>query len=213
MLKNVLKELRGKTSQEVIANGIGISRARYSHYETGRSEPDNETLLKIASYYDVSIDYLLGNTQIKEPIKNIKTPPVPYGDQPGVIINVLGKIVAGEALEAVEYIIGYEEIPIELAKTGEFFGLQVTGASMEPRFIEGDIVIVKKQPDIESGDIAVVLVNGEEATLKKVIKQQNGIMLVASNQDVYQPTFYSNEAIENLPVEIIGKVVELRGKY
>jgi repressor LexA len=84
---------------------------------------------------------------------------------------------------------------------------------MEPRFIEGDIVIVKKQPDIESGDIAVVLVNGEEATLKKVIKQQNGIMLVASNQDVYQPTFYSNEAIENLPVEIIGKVVELRGKY
>jgi repressor LexA len=196
-----------------LADIFGVSESTMSNYETGRRQPSDDFKIAVAKYFDVSVDYLISNTDIRKPIKNIKTPPVPYGDQPGVIINVLGKIVAGDALEAVEYIIGHEEIPIELAKTGEFFGLQVTGSSMEPKFIEDDIVIVKKQSYIESGDIAVVLVNGEEATLKKVIKQENGIMLVATNQDVYQPKFYSNDDIETLPVEIIGKVVELRRKY
>jgi HTH-type transcriptional regulator, competence development regulator len=62
MLTKRLKNLRGKTTQEDVAGRIGISRARYSHYENGRSEPDTETLNKLADYYDVSVDYLLGRT-------------------------------------------------------------------------------------------------------------------------------------------------------
>ncbi|KSU63671.1 hypothetical protein AS034_05335 [[Bacillus] enclensis] len=62
MLTKRLKNLRGKTTQEEVAGRIGISRARYSHYENGRSEPDTETLNKLADYYDVSVDYLLGRT-------------------------------------------------------------------------------------------------------------------------------------------------------
>ncbi|WP_034757852.1 helix-turn-helix domain-containing protein [Rossellomorea vietnamensis] len=62
MLTKRLKNLRGKTTQEEVAGRIGISRARYSHYENGRSEPDTEILNKLADYYDVSVDYLLGRT-------------------------------------------------------------------------------------------------------------------------------------------------------
>ncbi len=76
----------------------------------------------------------------------------------------------------------------------------------------GDVVIVRQQPDVESGEIAVVLVNGNEATVKKLIKKENGIMLQAFNP-VYEPIFYSAQEIEELPVRVIGKVIELRGKF
>ena len=90
--------------------------------------------------------------------------------------------------------------------------LKVKGASMEPRFIEGDTVIVRRQPDVESGEIAIVFVNSDEATMKKVLKQLSGITLIALNPAVYEPHFYTNEQIAELPVTIYGKVVELRGK-
>ena len=100
-----------------------------------------------------------------------------------------------------------------MAKTEEFFGLKIKGNSMEPRIRENDVVIVKKQSDVESGGIAVVLINGYEATLRKVTKQENGILLTAFNSEVYQPKFYTNEEIIKLPIEILGRVVELRGKF
>lgn len=83
---------------------------------------------------------------------------------------------------------------------------------MEPRILEGDIVIVRQQEDVDSGDIAIVLVNGDEATVKRVKKQAEGITLIATNTSVYEPHFYSNQEIRDLPVRILGKVVELRGK-
>lgn len=130
----------------------------------------------------------------------------------GIKIPVLGRVVAGVPLEAVEEILDYEEITPDLAATGDFFALQIRGRSMEPRMLEGDVVIVRKQDDVESGDIAIVLVNGDEATVKKVKKMSTGITLIATNISVYEPHFYSNEEIEALPVQILGKVVELRGK-
>ena len=100
-----------------------------------------------------------------------------------------------------------------MAAKGEFFVLRICGLSMVQRMFEGDIVIVRKQPDIESGEIAVVLVNGSDGTVKKVIKSDNGIMLVPLNSNCdYEPHFYSNEEIQTLPVTIAGKVVEVRGK-
>lgn len=65
MLPEILKELRGSLTQEEVAKKLGLSRARYSHYENGRSEPDNHTLEKLADFYNVSIDYLLGRTNKK----------------------------------------------------------------------------------------------------------------------------------------------------
>ena len=83
---------------------------------------------------------------------------------------------------------------------------------MEPRILEGDVVIVRQQEDVDSGDIAIVLVNGDEATVNRVKKQEEGITLIATNTSVYEPHFYSNQEIRDLPVRILGKVVELRGK-
>ena len=83
---------------------------------------------------------------------------------------------------------------------------------MSPRILNGDVVIVRKQDDCESGDICVVMVNGFDATLKQVKKDFNGITLVPFNQE-YKPMFYSNKDIAELPVRILGKVIELRGKF
>ena len=99
-----------------------------------------------------------------------------------------------------------------MARQGEFFGLKIRGNSMEPKFSEGDVVIVRKQPDVDSGTIAIVMVNGDEATVKKIQKFDGGINLVPSNSS-YDIKTYTNEQIEKLPVRILGKVVELRAKF
>ena len=82
---------------------------------------------------------------------------------------------------------------------------------MSPRFLRGDVVIVKRQEDVESGEIAIVCVNGEDATCKKVLKHDNGISLVSLNP-LYEPRFFTEEEINSMPISILGKVVELRGK-
>lgn len=130
----------------------------------------------------------------------------------GVKIPVLGRVQAGIPIDAIEEVLDYEEISEQMARSGEFFALRIHGNSMEPRIYEGDVVIVKRQPDVDSGEIAIVLVNGNDATCKKVVKQSNGISLVALNPQ-FEPIFYTWQEIEYLPVTVLGKVVELRGKF
>ena len=124
----------------------------------------------------------------------------------------MGTVQAGLPSTAAENIIDYEEIDEALASTGEFFALQVRGDSMEPKFSQGDVVIVRKQDDADSGDIVVALVNGDEATIKRLKKRPEGILLIANNP-TYEPMFFSNREIRELPVRVIGKVVELRAKF
>ena len=99
-----------------------------------------------------------------------------------------------------------------MANTGDFFGLQIHGNSMEPRMCEGDVVIVRRQEDAESGDIVIALINGDDATCKRLRKYRDGIELISINP-TYEPMFFSNDDILTKPVRIIGKVVELRGKF
>ena len=134
-------------------------------------------------------------------------------DNKGIKIPILGSVIAGVPIEAIEEILGYEEISQDMVKTGEYFALRIKGESMEPKMSEGDIVIVKKQNTVDSGQIAIVLVNGYEATVKKVRFRDNGIELIAFNSYVYEPHFYNAKEIQELPVQIIGRVVELRAKF
>lgn len=127
-------------------------------------------------------------------------------------IPVLGTVKAGYPAEAIENILDYEEISEDMALSGEFFALRVNGDSMEPKFSDGDIVIVRKQEDVDSGDIAIMLVNGDEATIKKVQKFEGGINLIPSNS-AYDVLTFTNKEIVQLPVQCIGKVVELRAKF
>lgn len=133
-------------------------------------------------------------------------------DKPHYLIPVLGTVRAGIPMEAVENIMDYEEISEDMARQGEFFALQIKGDSMEPKISEGDVVIVRKQSDVDNGNIAIVLVNGDEATIKKVQKFDGGINLIPSNPS-YDVLTYTNEQITSLPVQILGKVVELRAKF
>lgn len=135
----------------------------------------------------------------------------PYTSRSAVRIPVLGDVAAGIPIEAVEDIIDYEEIPAELAEQGQFFGLRIKGDSMEPRICEGDVVIVKKQEDADTGDIVIACVNGDSATCKRLIKYPDQIVLMSLNNK-YDPIIFTMEDVKSTPLTIIGKVVELRGK-
>jgi len=210
MIAKNLKYLRLKHgfSQDYIAEFTGKkSFTTVQKWESGVSDPSIDIASKLANLYGVSLDDLYYLDLEKE----ATTPRVKT--RKGVRIPVLGNVAAGVPIEAIQEIFDYEEITPELAATGEFFALKIHGASMEPRMVEGDVVIVKKQDDVESGDIAIVLINGNDATVKRVRKQENGITLIATNVNVYEPHYYSNEEIMKLPIKILGKVVELRAKF
>lgn len=197
MFKDQLKLLRSQKgiSQAELANQLDISPSTVAMWESGKREPrDYETLELIADYFNVNMEVLL--TGKLSPTK----------------IPVLGKVIAGIPIEAIEDIIDYEEIPESMAKQGEYFALQIKGSSMEPKFSDGDVVIVRKQEDVDNGSIAIILVNGNEATVKKIKKFENGINLIPTNPD-YEVLTYTTEEIKSLPVQIIGKVVELRAKF
>lgn len=197
-----IKEARksaGLTQLE-LAKKTDLSRSYIGDIEKDRYNPSVSTLQLIATATNTPLEDLLPSTKTASPAGR------------GVRIPVLGRVVAGIPIEAVEEILDYEEITPELAATGEFFALKIRGHSMEPRMMEGDVVIVRRQDDVDSGDVAIVLVNGDEATVKRVKKQPEGITLIATNTSVYEPHFYSNKEIAELPVRILGRVVELRGK-
>lgn len=199
-----IKELRKqmKLTQKQLADRINVDCSAVTKWETGKANPDFEKQQFLADFFGVSVDYLLGRTALAE--SDIKPK--------GIRIPVLGSVAAGIPIEAIEDIIDYEEISEDMASRGEFFGLKIKGSSMEPRIKEGDVVIVRQQPEVESGDVAIVLVNGDSATCKKVVVNEGGITLIPFNP-TYEPQFYSAEQVTNLPVRIIGKVVELRGKF
>lgn len=201
MFNERLKTLRiqRKMTQSELAKKIYISQPAYSKYEVGTASPNPETLSKIADALDVSVDYLLGSDS--QPAR------------PGYIrVPVLGRVAAGIPIDAIEEIIDWEEISTAAAGDGEYFGLQIKGHSMEPKISDGDVVIVRRQPDVDSGDIAVVLVNGDDATVKRIKKSPQGVTLIPSNP-AYEPMYYTNAEIESLPVQILGRVVELRAKF
>lgn len=196
-----LREQSGQTQRELAAL-LCINRVSYTQYENNKRTPPPDTLRKLAIIFNVSVDYLLGNDVMKA-----------NAAKKGVKIPVLGRVVAGVPIDAVQEILDYEEITPEMAATGDYFSLQVKGASMEPTLRDGDIVIVKKQSTVDSGDIAIVLVNGNDATVKEIKESPAGITLIGHNAAIYTPQFYSNKEIQNLPIQIIGKVVEMRRKF
>lgn len=190
-----LREAHG-LSQAELAEIAGVTDKAVSTWENDLKTPRMGAIARMADYFG------LRKSDIIEDAAPAAVARIP----------VVGRVVAGIPTEAVEDVVDWEEIPSAQAQRGDYIGLKVIGSSMEPRFLSGDTVIVRRQPDVESGEIAIVFVNGGEATMKRVLKQPDGITLVALNTAVYEPHFYSNRMIAELPVTIYGKVVELRGK-
>lgn len=196
----IARKSAGLTQLE-LAKKTDLSRSYIGDIEKDRYNPSVSTLQLIATATNTPLEELLPSTKTASSTSR------------GVRIPVLGRVVAGIPIEAIEEILDYEEITPELAATGEFFALKVRGNSMEPTLKDGDVVIVKKQPTVDSGDIAIVLVNSDDATVKEIKESPAGITLIGHNAAVYTPQFYSNHDIETLPIQIIGKVVEMRRKF
>ena len=199
---NRIKSLRAerKVKQADLATAIKVSPAALSGYETGKFQADIETYKAIADFFDVSLDYLLGADH--QPASSN-----------GVRVPVLGSVPAGIPLEAIEDVLDWEEIPAAMCSGGrEYFALQVTGDSMWPDYLEGDVVIVRKSPTCESGDVCVVYVNGYDATLKQVKLQGDGSLTIVPKNQQYPPRTFSRKEVQELPVSIAGVVVELRRK-
>ena len=197
------ERLKKDVSQATIAELCCVSQQAVGKWEKESASPSLETLQVLADYFGVTVDYLLCRDNKKTLSEN--------GERKGVRIPVYGRIAAGIPISAIQEIIDYEEIPEDMLQHGEYIALKVKGDSMEPRIADGDVVIIRVQETVENGEVAAVYVNGNDVTLKRLRKENNGIWLIGNNP-AFQPIFYSRKDCEELPVRILGKMVELRGK-
>lgn len=200
----LVRQLRGNRSLREFAQLCDISHTALDAIECGVNKRTNKptqaktvTLQRIADAAGVPLSYITGEKS-NSPIK----------------VPVLGKVAAGVPIDAVTDVLDYEEISPDMVKDGsEYFALQLKGDSMEPKMSDGDVVIVRKQETIDNGQIAIVCVNGYEATCKKIMIKPNGAIILQPLNPTHEPMFYTPEEVEALPITILGRVVELRAKF
>ena len=195
-----LTNKQGKT-QAHLCRLLGKSRTYLRDLAMHRFELNREQLEIIAAELGTTAEYLNWETDDPRPDR-----------EEGVKIPVLGEVAAGLPIEAVENIVDWENITSQMARGGDYFGLVIKGRSMEPRMVAGDVVIVRKQETCENGQLAIVAVNGDRATCKKVMLENDGLRLVSINP-LFPDQVYSKAAVEQLPIRILGVVVELRAKF
>ncbi|KIR03435.1 SOS-response repressor and protease LexA [Lachnospiraceae bacterium TWA4] len=220
-INELLKQRKWSRRKLEIESNLGLGTiSRWNKFN-----PTTSSIKKVADVLGVSTAYLTGDSDymseqdaviakwteeqkegLSDEVRRIEA---------GIRIPVLGEVPCGipnTAIELVDENSEWEEISEKLARTGNFFGLQVKGDSMSPRIQEGDVLIVKQQEDAENGDIVIAKVNGDDACCKRLLKYKDGITLQSLNP-IYDPMYFSNADILNKPVKIIGKVVENRQKF
>lgn len=201
MAKNIqyYMALNGKTRNDM-CEALGVKYTTFTDWVKGNVYPRIDKIELMANYFGIN------KADLVEEHSNKPT------SSSAVTIPVLGRVAAGIPLTVSEYIVDTEEIPAAMAADGEYFGLMIKGDSMEPKISNGDVVIVRKQEDADDGDIVIALVNGDDAVCKRLKKYNDGISLL-SNNPAYEPMYFNNAEIVEKPVQIIGKVKELRAKF
>ena len=216
------KAMSDKQMKQVdLCNKTGIDKALISNYLSGKYKAKQDKLHKLAIALDVSEGWLMGYDvdmdrewfEEKEPSEiSIDNARYIETTTKTIKIPVLGKVPAGVPIEAIQDILGYEEIPASMLKSGNnYFALKIDGDSMYPDYKTGDIIIIKQQNDCNSGDDCVVMVNGDDATFKRVIKQEKSIILKPLNNN-YEHYYFNEYEILTKPVKIIGIAIEVRRK-
>ncbi|EHL19457.1 hypothetical protein HMPREF9628_00178 [Peptoanaerobacter stomatis] len=200
-----LKSLRIKNNLtlEELAKKVKTSKPTIQRYESGViSNIPSDKIEKLANVLNTTPAYIMGWEEQADEKPKKKAYKIP----------VYGEIAAGIPINMIQDIIDYEEVDEHTYNRGELLALKIKGDSMEPRICDGDVVIIRKQPDVDSGEIAAVIIDGDSATLKKVKKDKKGIYLIPFNNN-YDTVFYTNKEMKELPVIILGKLIELRGKF
>ena len=227
---NNLKSLRKSKGlgQVELANMLGITQSSYSRYEAGLRDIPTDILAKLADILDSSTDDILGlnNDQAQPGWKVIQDPadprfpskyfpaePLPDLDRETALIPILGSVRAGYDNYAEENLEGYMTIDERLkAMHPDAYVLTVKGDSMEPEIKHGDIVICAPDAEVRNNDVAIVCVNGEVGTVKRIRYEGNGLTLVPANPN-YRKIHYSAEDVQSYPVSLQSKVIEVRHRY
>ncbi len=185
-------------NQPDIAEVLGVTKSAVNAYFMGNKMPRMDRIKKLADHFGCNVSDLVDDKSIEDQVT-------------AVAIPVLGTVPAGVPIEAIQDILGYEEIPKIMADTGEFFCLRVEGNSMYPLLYSGETIVIKKQETAENGDIVVALVDNNDTTVKRLKKVSDGIILEAENPE-YNSLYFNEKQIRNEKVKIIGKAVESRKK-
>ena len=188
---------RGRTQQE-LADFIGVNKSTVSNWVNGARTPRMDKIDMMADFFNVDRFEILDDRNKS------------YGKY-AVSVPVYARVAAGIPLEASEEIVDREEIPKKWTEFGDYYGIRIRGDSMQPRIEEGDVVIVRKQSTADDGQTVIAIVNGNDAVCKKLKVYKDGIALV-SNNPMYAPMYFSTSDTQDIPVRIIGRVVEIRGK-
>lgn len=196
-VKNICKQRKIPISR--LERDLGYSNGYISQLRKGVFPSDR--LIEIANYLDVPLGSLIGDGNLA---------PASL-DRSVVEINIYGSIPAGVPIEAIEDIVGTEQVPASWLHGGrEYYALTVRGDSMYPVYLDGDTVIVRKESTCQTGDDCVVYINGYDATLKRVKLHEDGSIEICPLNTNYAPRRYTRQEAAELPVQIGGVVVELR---
>ena len=188
-------------SQIALAQQLGLTQQAVGKWETGRSSPDPSTVAALASYFNVSSDYLLG--------RNAACAFVPeYATRSECMVPVIGTVRAGFGALAFEE--DYGEEPANVKNPDQYFYLIVKGDSMEPRISDGDYALVHRQSTLENGDLGVMVYGEGSGTLKKFVQRGNAVILQPFNPS-YEAQIIKGEDLQDL--YIAGKVVETKTKW
>lgn len=187
-------------TQKDVAREIGVTEATVSRWESGEiSNMRREKIMKLSELLQLSPSVIMDLPDKKQPLNHT-----------GYIrIPVLGRVAAGIPIEQIEDIEDYEDIKVPIGSENDYFALRISGDSMQPLIRDGSVVIVHKQEDADSGEIVIATVNGDDATCKRLKKYADGIMLISVNP-AYDPMVFEKGDVNSLPVNILGKVVEVR---
>lgn len=198
-----LKELRIKAgyTQAETAQLLGISQPAYANYERGARQADYDTLSKLAEIFNSSVDYLLGRNAVYS-----------FPSEDITYMEVIGSVKAGfDGLACEEHTGDMTPIPTEFLGGGskdDYFLLRISGNSMYPKMLDGDLVLVQRETSVDSGAVAVVLYGSEEATVKTVRYENGGdwLDLVPANPE------YETKRLKGAELDdcrILGQVVKL----
>lgn len=199
LIKNLRKQY-GVTQAE-LGRGIGAGKTTVSNYETGYSTPDIETLGNIIKFFGVSADYFYKGVASSSEDSYMR-------------INVYSRVPAGIPIEAINDVVDFEDLSLadrSFSRDKNYIGIVVSGDSMYPEYLDGDIVIVELTPDCVSGSDCVVYINGYDATLKTVYRNTDGSITLRPLNPAYPPITYGLGYHDD-EVTILGIVKEIRRK-
>ncbi len=197
IFENLLKT--HETTVYRVAKSTGIPASTFTDWKNGRSAPKADKLRRIAEYFDVSLEYLLGldGTASAVPSKKKRIP-------------IIGEIRAGSPILTNETLLGYESAEVD--DTDEYFYLKVQGDSMKNiGMIHGSLVLFHKQQYAEDGDVVACLVGGDSATVKRFKRTKKSIYLIPENEE-YSPICLSTDDFESGEARILGVAREVKIK-